>query len=100
MASRRSHNVVRISDGIDAGIPDDCAEGRPADRESKQRIVLHPDPGRLWAEADFGQRRELVRLVVERVRVMPARRGARFDPARVQLDIPLVNAVASAAPGQ
>ncbi len=66
------------------------------DRESKQRIVLHPDPRRLWAEADFGQRRELVRLVVERVRVMPARRGARFDPARVRLDIPLLHVVASA----
>ncbi len=65
------------------------------DRESKQRIVLHPDPRRLWNEADFGQRRELVRLVVERVRVMPARRGARFDPARVRLDIPLINVVAS-----
>ena len=45
------------------------------DRESKQRLVLHPDPRRLWAEADFGQRRELVRLVVARVRVMPVRRG-------------------------
>ncbi len=32
------------------------------DREGKQRIVLHPDPRRLWKEADFGQRRELVRL--------------------------------------
>ena len=62
------------------------------DRESKQRIVLHPEPRRLWAEADFGQRRELVRLVVERVRVMPAGRGARFDPARVRLDIPLLDA--------
>jgi len=62
------------------------------DRESKQRIVLHPDPRRLWAEADFGQRRELVRLVVKRIRVMPARRGARFDPARVRLDIALLDA--------
>jgi DNA invertase Pin-like site-specific DNA recombinase len=65
------------------------------DRESKQRIVLHPDPRRLWTDADFGQRRELVRLVIKRVRVMPARRGARFDPARVQLDIPLLDVVAS-----
>ena len=65
------------------------------DRESKQRIVLHPEPRRLWDEADFGQRRELVRLVVEGVRVMPARRGARFDPAPVRLDIPLFDAVAS-----
>ncbi len=70
------------------------------DRESMQRIVLYPDPRRLWAEADFGHRRELVRLVVECVRVMPARRGARFDPARVQLDIPLLNVVASAPAGQ
>ncbi len=66
------------------------------DRESKQRIVLHPDPRHLWTEADFGQRRELVRLVVERVRVMPARRVARFDPARVRLDIPLLDVVAPA----
>jgi site-specific DNA recombinase len=65
------------------------------DRESKQRIVLHPDPRRLWTDADFGQRRELVRLVIKRVRVMPAGRGARFDPARVQLDIPLLDVVAS-----
>ncbi len=65
-------------------------------RESKQRIVLHPDPRQLWTEADFGQRRELLRLVVERVRVRPARRGARFDPARVRLDIPLLDVVASA----
>jgi hypothetical protein len=63
------------------------------DRESKQRIVLHPDPRHLWSEADFGQRRELVRLVVANVRVMPARRGARFDPARVLLDIPLLDVV-------
>ena len=62
------------------------------DREGKQRIVLHPDPRRLWAEADFGQRRELVRLVIKRIRVMPGRRGARFDPARVRLDIPLLDA--------
>jgi hypothetical protein len=61
------------------------------DRESKQRIVLHPGPRRLWTERDFGQRRDLVRLVVERVRVMPARRGARFDPGRVRLDIPLLD---------
>ena len=66
------------------------------DRESKQRVVLHSDPRRVWSEADSGQRRELVRLVVERVRVMPARRGARFDPGRVQLDIPLLDVVGSA----
>ena len=28
------------------------------DREGKQRIVLHPDPRRLWSEADLGQIRE------------------------------------------
>ena len=52
-------------------------------------------PCGLWTEADFGQRRELVCLVVERVRVIPARRGARFDPARVRLNIPLLDVVAS-----
>ena len=60
------------------------------DGASKRRVVLHPDPSQLWAEADFGQRRELVRLIVKRVTVMPARRGARFDPSRVRLDVPLL----------
>ena len=60
------------------------------DGASKRRVVLHPDPKQLWAEADFGQRRELVRLIVERVTVMPARRGARFDPSRVRIDVPLL----------
>ena len=55
-----------------------------------------PTRAGLWADADFGQRRELIRLVVECVRVMPARRGARFDPARVQLDIPLLDGATSA----
>ena len=64
------------------------------DRASKQRIILHPDPTQLWAEADFRQRRELLRLIVERVVVLPARRGARFDPSRVRLDIPLLRALA------
>ena len=32
------------------------------DRASKQRIMAHPDPRRLWSEANLGQRRELVRL--------------------------------------
>lgn len=58
------------------------------DGASRQRIVLHPDPRRPWAGADFGQRRELVRVIVERVDVMPARAGARFDPSRVRLTIP------------
>jgi hypothetical protein len=47
------------------------------DGASRQRLVLHPDPRELWAEADFGQRRELLRVIVEHVRVLPARRGAR-----------------------
>ncbi len=59
------------------------------DRAGRQRIVLHPDPRRLWSEADFYQRRELVRLIVERVDVMAAKRGARFDPSRIGLTIPL-----------
>jgi hypothetical protein len=63
------------------------------DRASRQRIVLHPDPKQLWAEADLGQRRELVRLIVERADVMRARRGARFDPSRLRLEIPLLRAV-------
>ena len=52
---------------------------------ASQRMVLHPDPRRLWIGADFGQRRELVRLIVERVDVMQARRGARFDSSRVEI---------------
>ncbi|MGH9226675.1 MAG: zinc ribbon domain-containing protein [Acidimicrobiales bacterium] len=67
------------------------------ERDSKQRIVLHPDPRRLWSEGDFGQRRELVRFVVNRVRVMPARRGARFDPGRLLLDVPLLDRLGSAS---
>ena len=63
------------------------------DGASKQRLVLHPDPKELWAEADFGQRRDLLRLIVERVLVLPARRGARFDPSRVRIDVPLVSVV-------
>ena len=59
------------------------------DGASKERLVLHPDCRAFWAEADFGQRRELLRLIVERIRVLPARRGARFDPSRVRVDVPL-----------
>ncbi len=62
------------------------------DGASRQRIVVHPDPRRLWIGADFGQRRELVRLIVERVDVMRARKGARFDPTRVALTIPALRA--------
>ena len=61
------------------------------DGASRQRIVLHHDPRRLWSSADFGQRRELVRLIIERADVMPARKGARFDPSRVRLTIPLAD---------
>ncbi len=39
------------------------------DGAGRERILLHPDPSRLWSEADFGLRRELVRLIVERVDV-------------------------------
>jgi hypothetical protein len=60
------------------------------DRASKQRVILHPDPRLVWGKADFRQRRELVRLVIKRVDVMPARKGARFDPSRVKLDVPLL----------
>jgi 3-oxoacyl-ACP reductase-like protein len=59
-----------------------------ADAATKERIVLHPDPRALWAEADFPQRRELVRLVVQRVIVMPAQAGVgRFDSSRVRIDL-------------
>ena len=58
------------------------------DAASRRRIVLYPDPKLLWLGADFGQRRELVRLIVERVDVMAARKGARFDPSRVRVTIP------------
>ena len=44
-----------------------------ADTATKQRIVLHPDPRAFWAGADFQQRRELVRLVIDRVTVGSAR---------------------------
>jgi hypothetical protein len=63
------------------------------DGASRQRLVLHPDPRELWAEADFGQRRELLRVIVEHVRVLPARRGARFDPSRVRIEVPLLSVV-------
>lgn len=67
------------------------------ERASKQRMILHPDPRQLWAEADFPQRRELLRLVVERVDVLPARRGARFDPSRLRLEIPLLSVLAASS---
>jgi hypothetical protein len=61
------------------------------DAASRQRIVLNPDPRRLWSDADFGQRREMVRLIVERVDVAPVTKGARFDPSRVRLTIPFAS---------
>lgn len=60
------------------------------ERASTQRVILHPDPRKLWDEADFRRRRELLRLIVERVDVAPARRGARFDSNRVRLEMPLL----------
>ena len=62
------------------------------ERASKQRVILHPDPALLWAEVDFRQRRELLRLAIQRVDVMPARPGARFDASRLRLKIPLLPA--------
>lgn len=63
------------------------------DVAGKQRIIIHPDPRQLWDGADLSQRRELRRLVVERVQVIAARRGARFDPSRVVLEIPSLDEV-------
>jgi hypothetical protein len=42
-----------------------------ADAATKRRVALDPDPRASWAVADFQRRRELVRLVVERVRSCP-----------------------------
>lgn len=47
----------------------------------------------LSAEADFGQRRDLLRVIVGRVRVLRARRGARFDPSRLRIEVPLLSVV-------
>lgn len=68
------------------------------DCATKQRVVLHSDPRKLWAESDFRQRRELVGLIVQRLEIMPARRGARFDPSRLRLEIPLLKAVPPCPP--
>ncbi len=57
------------------------------DAGTKQRIVLHPDPRAFWTEADFGQRRDLARLMIERVEVMPGRPALRrFDASRVRIE--------------
>jgi len=58
------------------------------DAGTKQRIVLHPDPRAFWAEADFQQRRDLVRLMVQRVEVLPGQSALRrFDASRVQIEV-------------
>jgi hypothetical protein len=63
------------------------------DAGTKQRIVLGPDPRALWAEADFQQRRELVRLLVVRVEVMPGRSVLRrFDASRVRVQVSTMQA--------
>ena len=55
---------------------------------TKERIVLHPDPHAYWVEADFQQRRDLVRLVVQRVEVTPGRPALRgFDASRVRIEV-------------
>ncbi|MDQ6947084.1 MAG: recombinase family protein [Actinomycetota bacterium] len=57
------------------------------DAGTKQRIVLHPDPPAFWAEADFQQRRDLVRLMIQRVEVMPGRSALRrFDASRLRIE--------------
>jgi len=55
---------------------------------TKQRIVLHADPRAFWGEADFQQRRDLVRLMVQRVEVMPGNPAVRrFDASRVRIEV-------------
>ncbi len=51
------------------------ALGRAMMPEEPLLLVLD-EPTPTEAEADFGQRRDLLRLIVERVRVLPGRRGA------------------------
>lgn len=61
------------------------------ERSWRASVALVPDPRRVWDEGDLAQRRELVRSVVERVVLLPARPGYnRFDPSKVQTDIPLL----------
>ena len=55
---------------------------------TKQRIVLRPDPRAFWAEADFQERRDLVRLMIQRVEVTPGRLTlCRFDASRVRIHV-------------
>ena len=62
-----------------------------AEAATRRRVVLHPDPRRLWEEGDLHQRRELTRLVVSKVVLLPAVRGLnRFDPTRVVTYGPLL----------
>jgi len=59
-----------------------------ADAGTKQRIVLHPEPRTFWREADLRQRRDLVRLIVERITVTAGRPGVLgFDPSRVRIEL-------------
>jgi hypothetical protein len=63
------------------------------DAGTKQRIVLHPDHRAFWTEADFGQRRDLIRLMIQRVEVMPGRPALRrFDASRVRVQVSTVQA--------
>ena len=58
------------------------------DAGTKQRIVLQPDPRAFRAEADFQQRRDLVRLMIQRVEVLPGRSALRrFDASRVRIEL-------------
>jgi hypothetical protein len=58
------------------------------DAGTKQRLILHPDPRAFWAEGDFEQRRNLVRLMIQRMEVMPGRPALRrFDPSRVRIQV-------------
>ena len=61
---------------------------RQVDLATRQQVALHPDPRVYWTDADIAERRALVRLLVERVVILPARRGIpRFDPSRVQIEL-------------
>ena len=61
------------------------------DAGTKQRIVLHPDHRAFWTEADSGQRRDLIRLMIQRVEVMPGRSALRrFDASRVRVQVSTV----------
>ena len=58
------------------------------DAGTKQRIVLQPGPRAFWTEADFHQRRDLVRLMIQRVEVTPGRPALRrFDGARIRIQV-------------